>query len=146
MRLWVNGQLLVDKWVPQSSIPWSGTIALTGTNKYDLVMEYFEQTGNAVAQLYWSNATTVGYSPIPQSQLYPAASALPLAPATISGISGNTLNYSGGVGSQFVLLRSTTANALLSGWARVDTNTATTGSFTISFGPDTQAFYRIKSE
>ena len=146
VRLWVNGQLLIDKWVGQSSIPWSGNIALTGTDKYDLVMEYFEQTGNAVAQLYWSNATTVGYSPIPQSQLYPAASALPLAPATISGITGNTLNYSGGVGSQFVLLRSTTANALLSGWSRVDTNTATTGSFTISFGPDAQAFYRIKSE
>ena len=235
-RLWVNGQLVIDSWIPQSATARNGTIALTGTNKYDLVMEYFEQTGNASAKLYWSNATIVGYSAVPQSQLYPAASVLPavaltapangssfaapatinlaasvttnnnviqyvsfynganllgniyyppyqyswsgvpagtynltaavvyqtnwvvfsavtntvtvtsLSPATISGISGGSLNYSGGVGAQFVLLKTTDPTQPRSAWARVDTNTTPSGSFTIPVGSEARAFYTIKSE
>ena len=209
---------------------------MTGTNKYALVMEYFEQTGNASAKLYWSNATIVGYSAVPQSQLYPAASVLPaitltapatgssyaapatinlaasvttnntviqyvsfynganllgniyyppyqyswpgvpagtynltaavvyqtnwvvfsavtntvtvssLSPATISGISGGSLNYSGGVGAQFVLLKTTDPTQPRSAWARVQTNTTPSGSFTIPVGSEARAFYTIKSE
>jgi hypothetical protein len=105
VRLWVDGQLLIDSWVNQSSVAHSNTIVLTGTNKYDILMEYFEATGDAVAQLFWSNATTVGYSPIPQSQLYPAASVMPAvvvasptngasysAPATVVLTPGITTN------------------------------------------------------
>jgi hypothetical protein len=106
VRLWVNGQLLVDSWVAQSSTPHSSSpITLTAGNKYDLVMEYFEQTGSAVAKLYWSNATTVGYSPVPQSQLYPGVSVFPtvaltapasgasyLSPATIQFVANVTTN------------------------------------------------------
>jgi hypothetical protein len=237
VRLWVNDQLLIDSWVPQGvNTPHANTIALTGVNKYDIVMEYFEATQVAVAELYWSNTTTVGYSPVPQSQLYPAASVLPaialttpangasynapatiplaasvttnnnaiqyvafynnatnligsvatppyqyswsgvpagsynvsaavvyntnwtvvsatnnvtvrsLSAATISGISGTSLNYSGGVGSQFVLLTTNNISAPLANWTRLATNTAASGSFTIPVGSAASAFYRIKSE
>ena len=107
VRLWVNGQLIIDSWVLQGGTPRSGSITLAGTNKYNIVMEYFEQTGSASAQLYWSNATTVGYSAIPQSQFYPGASALPsvaltapansstfMAPATINLTASVTTNNS----------------------------------------------------
>ena len=32
VRLWVNGQLLINRWVDQSAIEWSGSIALEGEN------------------------------------------------------------------------------------------------------------------
>jgi hypothetical protein len=67
------------------------------------------------------------------------------APA-ISGISGNSLNYSGGVGSQFVLLKTADLSLPLSAWTRDQTNTAPSGSFTIPVGSEARAFYTIKSE
>jgi hypothetical protein len=57
-----------------------------------------------------------------------------------------TLSYSGGTGSRFVLVQSSSITAPLSGWARVKTNTSTPGSFTITPGSDPREFYKIKSE
>jgi hypothetical protein len=99
VRLWVNGQLLVDQWILHSPFTNSGTISLLGTQKYDLQMEYFEQTGGAVAQLYWSNATgTVGYEPVPTSQMYPAA-ATPAQPSLGFSVSdGTNITFNWGPG------------------------------------------------
>ena len=73
VRLWVNGTLLVDNWFNQSATEKSGTIGLTAGQKYDIVLEYFENTGEAVAKLYWSSASTPKQI-IPKSQLFtPAA-------------------------------------------------------------------------
>jgi hypothetical protein len=72
VRLWVNGQLLVNQWVNHA--PWtnSAEIALSGSTKYDLLLEYYENAGGAVAQLYWSSASgSVPYQPVLQSQLFP---------------------------------------------------------------------------
>jgi hypothetical protein len=70
VRLWVDGQLLVDKWVGQGATEWSGSVALVAGQKYDLKMEYVEFWGDAVAQLYWRSPSTPKQI-IPQSQLYP---------------------------------------------------------------------------
>ncbi|HPY30296.1 MAG TPA: PA14 domain-containing protein [Verrucomicrobiota bacterium] len=81
VRLWVNGQLLVNQWVNHA--PWtnSAALALSGATKYDVLMEYYEHAGGAVAQLYWSTASgSVAYQPVLQSQLYP----LTYAPPTIA--------------------------------------------------------------
>ena len=68
-----------------------------------------------------------------------------LLPVRITSFDGTTISYSGGAGSQFVLLQSAQISAPLSSWARVNTNTATSGTFIINAtGP--QAFYSIKSE
>lgn len=53
VRLWVDGQLLIDRWVDQGPTEWSATIALTAEQTYDLKMEYYENGGGAVAQLRW---------------------------------------------------------------------------------------------
>ncbi|NBQ14794.1 MAG: hypothetical protein EBU31_09335, partial [Proteobacteria bacterium] len=53
VRLWVNGQLLVDKWVPQSPTTWAGTITLQQGRRYEFRMEYFEAGGGATAVLEW---------------------------------------------------------------------------------------------
>ena len=70
VRLWVNGQLLVDDWVDQAATTKSGTIALKAQQLYNIRMEYYENTGSASAQLQWSSPSTT-QAIIPQSQLNP---------------------------------------------------------------------------
>ncbi len=90
VRLWVNGQLLINNWTLHGQAEDYGAIALTAGQKYDIRMEYYEYTGNAVAILSWAysgQSDTV----IPQSALYPllpgscvapTATATPLPTAT----------------------------------------------------------------
>ena len=74
-----------------------------------------------------------------------------LAPVTQMSIgpgSGGTftISYSGGTGSQFVLLQTNNVTAPLINWKRLQTNTLSSGSFTIPPGSDPAEFYRVKSE
>jgi hypothetical protein len=67
----VNGQLLIDDWTSHSSaVTNSGVISLRAQQLYNIRMDYFQQTGNATAQLRWSSPSTA-QSIVPQSQLYP---------------------------------------------------------------------------
>lgn len=76
VRLWVNGSLIIDKWIDQAPTEWSGTIALTGGTKYNLQMEYYENGGGAVAQLSWSSPSQAKQI-IPQSRLFTTFSGIP---------------------------------------------------------------------
>jgi hypothetical protein len=69
VRLWVNGQLLINQWKEQVTTEHSGTIALTAGQKYDIRVEYFDASGDANIDLNWSTPTTHKQM-IPQSQLY----------------------------------------------------------------------------
>lgn len=69
VRLWVNGVLLIDKWQDQSLAEWTGSIALEAGRRYDMRMDYFENSGAASAQLWWSSASQVKEI-IPGTQLY----------------------------------------------------------------------------
>ncbi len=71
VRLWVNGELLVDQWVNQSATEYSGSLSLTAGEYYTIQMDYYENTGNAVAQLSWESASTPK-GLIPQAQFDPA--------------------------------------------------------------------------
>lgn len=70
VRLWVNGQQLIDNWTNHAPTENSGTINLTAGTSYTITMEYFENGGGAVAQLRWSSPSTTK-ALIPTSQLYP---------------------------------------------------------------------------
>jgi hypothetical protein len=76
VRLWVNGTLLVDKWLDQGPTEWSGTIALTAGTKYNIQMDYYENGGGAVAQLSWSSSSQPKQI-IPQSRLFTTFSGIP---------------------------------------------------------------------
>ena len=67
VRLYVDGNLLINKWVAQAPTTWSGSIVL-GTSPVPLIMEYFERTGGAVAELAWESASVVS-NVVPQSAL-----------------------------------------------------------------------------
>lgn len=69
VRLWVNNQLIIDKWVNQSSREWSGTIALTANQKYNIRLEYFENSVDAVSKLLWSSPSR-SKQVIPQDRLF----------------------------------------------------------------------------
>ncbi len=83
VRLWVNGQLLIDKWIDQGSTEWSGTTSnsLTAQQRYNVVMEFYENGGAANASLAWSSPTTTKVI-IPQSQLYPTSNQPPVVVLT----------------------------------------------------------------
>jgi hypothetical protein len=71
VQLWVNGQLLISDWTT-SATPQTNSAAITfnAQQLYNVQMNYFQGTGNAVAQLLWSSPSTPE-GIIPQSQLYP---------------------------------------------------------------------------
>ena len=79
VRLWVNGQNIVDNWTPHSPTTNSGTITLAGTNKYDVVLEFFENSGGATITLWWSKADgSIAPGAVPSSQFYSASNSLPV--------------------------------------------------------------------
>ena len=89
VRLWVNGQLLVDNWTDHGPTENSGTITLTANQKYDIVMTYYENAGGAVAQLSWSS-TSQAKQIIPPNRLFP----VPAAPVNLaaSAVSTSQIN------------------------------------------------------
>ncbi len=97
-RLWVNNQLLIDRWVDQGTTEWTGFIQLQAGYLYDIKMEMYENGGGANAQLWWS-APSVPKEIIPTTQLYPpVTSNLPPAVAITSPgtgavfVAGSTVN------------------------------------------------------
>jgi hypothetical protein len=86
-RLWVNGQTVVDSWINQAPTERSGSITLAANQKYDIVMEYFENAGGAGAHLSWSSPAQYKQI-IPQTQLYPGTP--PLIPVLTSGVLDGT--------------------------------------------------------
>ena len=93
IRLWVNGQQLINNWTDHPPTENSGTITLTGGQKYDLKLEFYENGGGAVAKLAWAYP---GQSKqiIPQSRLYP-----PPSGGTGTGLRGEYFNNVGLSGS-----------------------------------------------
>jgi len=69
VRLWVNDQLIIDKWVDQSPTEWSGNISLEAGQKYNIRMDFYENTVDATAQLFWSSSSQEKQV-IPQINLY----------------------------------------------------------------------------
>jgi len=118
VRLWVNGQLVVDKWVDQSATGWNGSVPLLAGQKYPITMEYYENAVDAEAILSWSSASQTK-TVIPQSQLYPVFA--PAFSPVAGGISNGQFNLqvSGLVGKGYVLQATTN---LLKPWISIQTN------------------------
>lgn len=65
VRLWVNGQLLVDQWNDHGTLVHGGSITLQAGVRAQVRMEYYERTGHGVARLEWQ-------SPSETRQIIPA--------------------------------------------------------------------------
>ncbi|HEY1381624.1 MAG TPA: PA14 domain-containing protein, partial [Gemmataceae bacterium] len=147
VRLSVNGQLVIDHFVDQSSVTWSGTIALTAGQLYPIQMDYYENGGDAVARLEWQSDIQPR-EVVPQTQLY-TATAAPVAPT------GLTTQPVGG--SQVVLKWAASAPPNQAddyfveqspngtgGWAPIGTATAT-GLAVTGLTPGTTYYFRVRA-
>ncbi len=77
-RLWINGQLLIDKWIDQSPTEDSSTITLPNCTKNDIKLEYYENRYNAVCIIKWSGPGIVKQV-IPSNQLFTPETQLSLS-------------------------------------------------------------------
>ncbi|MFW9258936.1 Calx-beta domain-containing protein, partial [Nostoc sp. CALU 546] len=131
VRLWVNGQQIINKFVDQSATEHSGAIALVAGQKYDIKLEYYDKTYDAVSRLSWSS-TSQAKEIIPQSQLYS-----PELQTTITlGSSSTTVNEGDG-SVTITLLRSGDLSSTSSVKYATVANTATAGSDYGSEGVET---------
>jgi hypothetical protein len=70
VRLWVNGQLVINNWTAHATTENKGTIALQAGRWYPVTLEYFEGSGNAVIALSYSSAS-VTKRIVPSTNLSP---------------------------------------------------------------------------
>jgi GH43 family beta-xylosidase len=86
VRLWVDGQLLVDDWTAHAVRTRTGSLALVAGQRYDVRIEYYDNSGSAQMRLQWSSASQ-GLEAIPSSNLY----------ASPAGLRGEYWDWGGGV-------------------------------------------------
>jgi len=70
VRLWVNGQLIVNNWTNHAVTENMGTKALSAGQWYPIKLEYYEGTGSAVVSLSYSSLS-VSKRIIPSTNLSP---------------------------------------------------------------------------
>lgn len=94
VRLWINGQLIIDHWKEQSATEREGKIALEAGKAYSIKMEYYEHKQQAVAKLYWSSNKQVKQI-VPKECLFTTApdTTPPSKPANLSAtfVSGTSV-------------------------------------------------------
>lgn len=77
VRLFVDGRLLINRWIDQPPTSYSATIALEADRFYSIRMEMYENGGGAVARLEWQ-------SPSQQRQVVPATALRPPDPGALA--------------------------------------------------------------
>lgn len=107
VRLRVNGQLIIDRWIDQPATEWSGAIALVGGTWYSIVLEYYENGGDASARLLWSSPS-LSKQVVPSNRLSPVHAGGTSSPNLLanpgfesgsspwSGINGGTIHLVNG--------------------------------------------------
>ncbi|MDP9173934.1 MAG: PA14 domain-containing protein [Planctomycetota bacterium] len=91
VRLWVNGQEIINNWTAHGPTVDTGTISLIAGQRYEIKMEYYQGLYGAVASLSWSSSSTPKQV-IPSSALYPTDSAV--VPGGLTGTYYNGLTSS----------------------------------------------------
>ena len=149
VRLYVDGNLIINKWSPQSATTLSGTYVMPA-NPVDIIMEYFENAGSAVAELSWEGACTVS-NIIPNTALN-AADPGALPPFIILTAPAN--NSSGPVGTPVTLSASVTQESaagsgvqFYNGATQLATAPGTgSGTYSTSWTPTATGVYNIYAQ
>jgi hypothetical protein len=81
IRLWVNGQLVINNWTGHAAQINRANIRLQAGVKYSIKLEYFNASGGSTAQLWWNSHSQRGQI-IPQAYLYSTPTAI-TPPSTI---------------------------------------------------------------
>ncbi len=70
VRLWLDGVKVIDNWTDHPATEDSGAVTLDAGRPYDIVLEYYENGGDATLQLRWSSLSQTN-EVVPSSQLHP---------------------------------------------------------------------------
>jgi len=70
VRVWVDNRLLIDNWPVHTATSNSASIALVAGRRYPVMLEYFEDVGNASLSLQWQPAGAPAMVPVPAIRLY----------------------------------------------------------------------------
>jgi glucose/arabinose dehydrogenase len=112
VRLFVNGQAVIDNWTDHSPTENTGAISLTAGQKYDIRMEVYENGALAVAQLRWSGPG-LAKEVVPATHLHPYV--LLVANSTTLGVADTAIRNRLQASGHTVVLRTdagaTTADA-----------------------------------
>jgi glucose/arabinose dehydrogenase len=87
VRLYIDSQLIIDQWIDQSATSHTGQIDLADDD-HQIIMEYYERYGGAVAQLTWE---LISPAPTPT----PTGTATPTPSEAPSGASAQYWNLPG---------------------------------------------------
>jgi mannan endo-1,4-beta-mannosidase len=71
VRLWVNGQLIINNWTDHGLAYNDGFISLEAGRKYDIKLEFYERGGQAQMQLFWQIPNTSQLEIIPSNSFSP---------------------------------------------------------------------------
>jgi alpha-glucosidase (family GH31 glycosyl hydrolase) len=53
VRLWINGEKVIDAWVPQDDVAQTAKVKLEQGKSYEVKLEYFQGSGHAICQFGW---------------------------------------------------------------------------------------------
>lgn len=71
IRVWIGGNLVINNWtVHTSTTDTSANINLQAGQKVAIVVEYFDNTGSAVARLLWRTPGTTSFVNVPKDRQY----------------------------------------------------------------------------
>ena len=55
IRLWIDGQQIIDNWTDHGNTEDTGDITLAAGRQYEIILEYYENGGGAVCELSWES-------------------------------------------------------------------------------------------
>jgi hypothetical protein len=87
--LFVNGVLVINDWTDHAATTRNApAVTLVSGQRYDIVLEYYDRTGGAVARLNWQVPGATSFVPLPVTQLFATTQGLSaryFGNATLSG-------------------------------------------------------------
>jgi hypothetical protein len=83
VRVWVNGQKVIDNWQNQAATATQGTLPLVAGRRYDIRVDYYEYDQTAQLLLAWSSPRQP-FEVIPTHQLYPLPTSKPVSKSAAS--------------------------------------------------------------
>jgi glucose/arabinose dehydrogenase len=126
VRLYIDGNLVLDKWIDQANTTYNTTVALT-SGDHAIKMEYYENGGQALAKLSWD----IVYDTTPQPGIYQAQyfNNMSLSGTPIVSRNESDINFNWGSGSPDAAINPDNFSAR---FVKTDTFTDGTYEFTLT--------------